>query len=80
MIRELLEKNDTIRRAPPARASPDSQPLTPRILQRDGWRCQWCGRRTELQVHHLTRRSQQGDDAAANLITLCSRCHATAHR
>ncbi len=55
------------------------QQLTRQVLQRDGWRCQWCGRRNQLQVHHLIPRSQQGDDVEANLITLCSRCHYAAH-
>jgi 5-methylcytosine-specific restriction endonuclease McrA len=53
--------------------------LCHQILQRDGWRCQQCGSRTNLQVHHIELRSQSGDDAAENLITLCSDCHEQIH-
>jgi len=31
--------------------------------------------RKNLQVHHLVKRSQLGDDAEGNLITLCAICH-----
>lgn len=33
------------------------------ILQRDGWRCQVCGSRSHLEVHHRQFRSRSGDDA-----------------
>jgi 5-methylcytosine-specific restriction endonuclease McrA len=48
-------------------------------LRREGWMCQYCGARQRLEVHHQQRRSQLGGDAAENLITLCSACHARAH-
>jgi len=35
--------------------------LRRQVLERDGWRCQVCGRRDRLEVHHLRRRSRQGD-------------------
>lgn len=53
--------------------------LCQQLLQRDRWRCQACGSRTNLQVHHIQLRSQSGDDAEANLITLCSDCHQKIH-
>ncbi len=53
--------------------------LVQEVLRRDNWHCQRCGRRHELEVHHLTRRSRQGDDMEANLITLCAACHRDAH-
>jgi hypothetical protein len=43
-----------------------------RVLERDGWRCQKCGSLEGLQVHHKIKRSDQGDDALANLLTLCA--------
>ena len=49
------------------------------ILERDGWRCQNCGSRHNLQVHHKQFRSRQGDDRESNLITLCATCHANSH-
>ncbi len=53
--------------------------LMKRVLDRDGWRCQKCGSLENLQVHHKIRRSQQGDDALGNLVTLCARCHMEEH-
>ena len=53
--------------------------LMKRVLERDGWRCQKCGSLENLQVHHKIRRSQQGDDCLANLVTLCAYCHMAEH-
>jgi len=50
------------------------------VLYRDGWRCQSCGTRSNLEVHHKEFRSQSGDDSEENLITLCAQCHAAMHR
>jgi 5-methylcytosine-specific restriction endonuclease McrA len=40
-------------------------------VDRDGWRCQACGTRSNLEVHHKEFRSHSGDDSDQNLITLC---------
>ena len=53
--------------------------LMKRVLERDGWRCQRCGSLENLQVHHKMKRSQQGDDALENLVTLCAHCHIAEH-
>lgn len=53
--------------------------LRRRILERDGWRCQSCGLRRNLEVHHIIFRSHSGSDAEQNLITLCSDCHRSLH-
>ncbi len=53
--------------------------LQRQVLERDGWRCQFCGSMQNLQVHHLKLRSQSGDDVEQNLITLCADCHARMH-
>ena len=50
------------------------------VLERDGWRCQTCGRMQNLEVHHLEFRSHSGADEEQNLITLCARCHEEVHR
>ena len=43
--------------------------LRKQVLRRDGWQCQVCGSRQNLQVHHKQLRSQQGSDDDLNLIT-----------
>src|SRR6202008_5203050 len=53
--------------------------LKSQVLKRDRWRCQLCGRRENLEVHHKTFRSHQGSDSEENLITLCKSCHSTIH-
>jgi len=53
--------------------------LMKRVLERDGWRCQKCGSLENLQVHHKIRRTHQGNDALANLVTLCAYCHMAEH-
>jgi len=50
-----------------------------RVLERDDWRCQKCGSLENLQIHHQIKRSQLGNDALANLVTLCARCHMAEH-
>jgi 5-methylcytosine-specific restriction endonuclease McrA len=54
--------------------------LQRQVLERDGWRCQFCGSRAQLQVHHIQPRARFGADVAANLITLCFVCHESVHR
>ena len=54
--------------------------LRNQVLRRDGWRCQLCGARSNLEVHHQEFRSHSGDDSEENLITLCAACHAGVHR
>lgn len=53
--------------------------LRQQVLRRDGWRCQFCGTTTNLEVHHQEFRSHGGDDSELNLITLCAACHAELH-
>lgn len=53
--------------------------LCAKILERDKWMCQHCGRREQLQIHHLVHRSQLGADSEDNLIVLCASCHGTLH-
>jgi 5-methylcytosine-specific restriction endonuclease McrA len=56
------------------------QLLRQETLRRDGWQCQCCGSRSDLQVHHIEPRSHLGDDSEPNLITLCANCHRLLHR
>jgi hypothetical protein len=51
------------------------------ILQRDGYRCRICGRRSadyvdvELHVHHIRPWGKGGLTEDENLVTLCHTCH-----
>jgi len=46
------------------------------VLARAGWRCQACGVRRRLDVHHVIKRSQGGSDFdLAHLVALCRWCH-----
>lgn len=56
--------------------------LAPRIRERDRQRCRLCHRTREdngkeLDVHHIDY--DKDNNAAANLITLCPRCHGAMH-
>jgi 5-methylcytosine-specific restriction endonuclease McrA len=62
------------------RLEPDAyRELHRAVLKRDGWRCQVCGGRRGLEVHHIHFRSRAGPDDEQNLITLCTRCHRQVH-
>jgi len=68
------------RKRPRLRLEPEAyRELRNRVLERDGWRCQQCGRSTNLHVHHLRSRSKLGNDTCENLITLCVDCHRAVH-
>ena len=46
------------------------------VLARAGWRCQACGVRRRLDVHHVLKRSQGGSDFDLDLlVALCRWCH-----
>ena len=53
--------------------------LMKKVLERDNWQCQRCGSLENLQIHHKIKRSQQGNDALENLVTLCAYCHMKEH-
>jgi 5-methylcytosine-specific restriction endonuclease McrA len=65
--------------SPRRNKSPEYPAARDATLKRDGMRCQFCGRREHLQVHHIEFRSQGGADDPDNLITLCSDCHHDLH-
>jgi len=53
--------------------------LREQVLRRDGCRCQSCGSRSNLEVHHKEFRGHGGDDSEQNLVTLCAVCHSLLH-
>jgi 5-methylcytosine-specific restriction endonuclease McrA len=44
-----------------------------RALLRDGWTCQKCGSRDDLEVHHVDLNAN--NNVIGNLLTLCADCH-----
>ncbi|MBK7189467.1 MAG: HNH endonuclease [bacterium] len=64
---------------------PNRATIPPRVrravLARDRHRCTTpgCGATAFLEVHHVVPRRRGGSNQAANLVTLCGRCHAFAH-
>ena len=55
------------------------QELCRQVLRRDRWRCQQCGSRSNLELHHIKFRSHLGTDSEENLTTLCRECHKRLH-
>ena len=61
---------------------PNSRRLTRQVLAREGHRCAnpGCGRRRNLQAHHVRFRSKGGRTELGNEIALCETCHALVHQ
>lgn len=64
----------------PATKAPSKRPgwsaARKQALERDKRTCQKCAALSGLEVHHIKERVFGGKDELANLITLCSECHA----
>ena len=72
--------NQILPKRPRQRLEPELyERVRERVLRRDGWRCQACGSRLNLEVHHQEFRSHGGEDAEQNLITVCIECHGRYH-
>lgn len=54
--------------------------LRRKIIERDEFKCCFCGSKDKLEVHHVRPKSRNGKDETWNLITLCSTCHDEEHR
>lgn len=82
-IRSSLRKRPrklSTRRSRIVLSKEDYKALCSTVLARDEWKCRLCKRRSALHCHHIMYRSQGGDDASYNLITLCAGCHDAVHR
>ena len=51
-----------------------------RRKQIDGYCCQMCGKREDLQVHHMTYHNIMNENIEKDLVTLCGDCHRRVHR
>jgi len=49
------------------------------IFHRDGYRCQICGRKSDLVCHHIKYLAHGGSSSPDNLITICKYCHNKIH-
>jgi hypothetical protein len=49
------------------------------VLERAGYACERCGRRSGLQIHHQDRVCRGGSDEPSRLSVLCRVCHAAEH-
>ena len=57
-----------------------SADLREEVLEADGHKCRYCGRRDQfLHVHHIIYRSQGGPHEVGNLVTLCPEHHDLVH-
>ena len=45
------------------------------VLDRDGWRCQDCGKAGRLECDHVRPLHLGGDNSPENLQALCIACH-----
>jgi 5-methylcytosine-specific restriction endonuclease McrA len=60
----------------PAASRLEWQAIQSEARSRAGWRCQACGRRGRLDVHHVIKRSRGGSDFDLDrLVALCRACH-----
>jgi len=63
----------------PAYVRPSYVSVRFRVLQRDGFRCQYCGKTAKddvkLEIDHIRPRCEGGTDEMTNLITACFDCN-----
>ncbi len=50
------------------------------IVERDDYRCQYCGLTDSLQVHHFCYEGDPWEVDSSALVTLCKTCHFNSHR
>ena len=50
-----------------------------KVLWRDEYTCQYCGRKEELNAHHIMGKGKGGTNTPKNGITLCKKCHDELH-
>lgn len=52
-----------------------------KVLKRDGYKCQNCGSKRKLQVHHKTYKHHYKEHKhLKDLVTLCEPCHQSIHK
>ena len=82
-LEDLLRESSIPRNRPLARRSTLRRKALPKrlrflVLERDGFRCQLCGKtakETKLEVDHKVAAAKGGTDSLNNLWTLCEDCN-----
>jgi hypothetical protein len=70
--------SDNQAEAPQKKQNEISKKLRFEVFKRDGFTCQYCGRKppdVELELDHIVPKNQCGRDEAGNLITACKDCN-----
>lgn len=52
-----------------------NRPSRKKILERDNYECQYCGRKSNLTLDHIIPRSNGGNNSWENLVTACEPCN-----
>ena len=74
--RPRQRRGDARAKGRPAASVSEWKLIRQTVLARAGWRCQACGVRRRLDVHHVMKRSQGGSDFdLEHLVALCRWCH-----
>ena len=74
--RRRMKKGGPRARGRSAASLAEWKAIRAQVLARAGWRCQACGVRRRLDVHHVVKRSQGGSDFdLQHLVALCRWCH-----
>lgn len=63
----------------PKKKNEPSSEVKALVRSLDGNRCRFCGKKTDLHVHHIVYKSQGGGHEVENLITLCMKHHDVVH-
>jgi len=50
-----------------------------RVLERDGYRCVWCGRKEKKRISYFIQKRAGGETSYYNLVTTCKGCKQKRH-
>lgn len=50
-----------------------------RVLERDDYKCVWCGKEEKKQVSHFIQKQTGGETSYYNLVTTCEECKRKRH-